>query len=261
MTLTTEQFESILAGACPEPDDLSAEDRARLAEARAVRGRLKQAFAGVTAGASLAERIGAAVRAETESTDVRSGERDEDGNPRGGVIRLVRWLAPLAVAAAVLVAAALLDFSGQPVEAGVVQLTQIHSDNLAARGGFQRLSDADEIARHLHAGVGFSPRVVTASDETSLVGCSVAEFGRGRAASYLLTVGAEKVSVIVTAERPDEMGLPCGCGCGVTDCACFHTGQCENSNIVSLRIGEHSYTAVGAASPEILKGVLDRLQV
>lgn len=260
MTLTDEQFESILAEPEGEPGDLGADDRARLAEARAVRGRLRRAFEPVAAGAALAERIGAALRAGTESPDVRSHTPNEAADGRGRVIRLAKWLAPLAAVAAALIAAAVFDFAGEPAEAAVVALTRIHNDNLAAGGEFHHAEDADEIAQHLRARVGYSPRVVPCEGDTALVGCSVAEFRDGRAAAYLLTVGSEKVSVIVTAETPKEMNLPCGCGCGVTDCTCFHTGRCDGNNIVSLRIGEHSYNAVGAAPPEILKGVLARLR-
>jgi len=261
MTLTDEQFESILAGSEGEPSDLAADDRARLAEARAVRGRLRKAFEPVTAGTGLAERIGAALQAETESPDVRSREREEDGGGRRRVMRFARWLAPLAAAAAVLVAVAVFDFSGERAEAAPVQLARIHSDNLAASGAFHHVSNAEEAAEHLRAHLGFTPQIVSRDGEVILEGCAVAEFRGGKVAAYLLTVGGAKVSVIVTEDSPEAMGLVCGCGCGMTDCRCYHTGHCEGCNIMSLRIGDRSYSAVGAVPGDVLKGVLARLHV
>jgi len=254
MTLTNEQLEAILAGEQASPDGLDAADRARLDEARAVRTRLQSAFASIEAGAPLTERLSAALRSASEAgaaptpTPVR----------RGRVIGLARWLAPVGVAAAVLLVTALVGSGGSAAPA---ELARIHEDNLAAGKGFLRASDAEQVAEHLQAGVGFAPKLAPSGAGADLVGCSVAEF-RGRAtATYLLAVGGQKVSVIVTDEAPQDMGLVCGCGCGMTECACFHTGQCGGRNIISVRLEGRTYSAVGSASPDVLKRILTRLQV
>ena len=254
MKLTDEQFESILAGAEGEPAELDRDDRERLAEARAVRGRLKSAFASTTAGASLAERISASLK--TAPAPVQS-----DPARRRRAIRLTWRLAPVgAAAAAMLVAAALFNFWSEPAAAGPAELARIHNDNLTAAGEFLAAGDADQIAGHFRKHLGFSPRILPHDEHTALKGCCVAEFRGQKAATYLLTAGGRKISVVVTDEMPDAMGLTCKCGCGMAECTCFHTGQCDGRNIVSVRIAGRSYTAVGAAPPEQLKDILSRLR-
>ena len=257
MTLTNEQLESILAGEQGEPAGLDAAERQGLDEARAVRARLKSAFASVTAGAPLTRRIATALHAAPGAETAPPPTTPS----RGRVIRLARWLAPVGVAAAVLVATAFLDFGGAPAAAAPAELARIHDDNLAEAKGFFRAGDAGQVAEHLRAGVGFVPRVAAGGAEAKLVGCSVAEFHGRATATYLLAVAGEKISVIVTDEAPQEMGLVCGCGCGLRDCECFHTGQCGGNNIISVRVAGRTYSAVGAASSDVLKGVLRRLQV
>ena len=258
MTLTDEQFESILAGTEPEPPALGPDDRARLDEARAVRERLRKAFEPVTAGAPLGERIGAALRRQPEPTDAQS--RGQYRNRRPRVVRLVKWLAPLAAAAAVLIVLAVLDFGAEPAAAGPAELTRIHTDNLAAAGQFLAAGDADQIAEHFQKHMGFTPKICPHDGHTALIGCCVAEFQGRKAATYLLTAGGRKISVVITDETPDAMGLTCKCGCGMAECTCFHTGQCDGRNIVSVRIAGRSYTAVGAAPPEQLKDILSHLR-
>ena len=255
MKLTDEQFESILTGAEGEPADLDERDRARLVEARAVRSRVRSAFGSVSAGEALAGRISAAVRAGAHGRGAPSRKQ-----PRR-VIRL-RWrLAPIGVAAAVLVVAAVMfNFTADRAAAGPAELARIHNDNLTAAGEFLAVGDAAQIAEHLRTRLGFTPKVVSRDGRTRLVGCSVAKFRGRRTATYLVTVDGEKVSVIVTGEPPDEMGLSCGCGCGPTDCNCFHTGRCNGCNIVSVRIGSRSYSAVGTVSAKVLERILHGLR-
>ena len=253
MRLTDEQLEAIVCSQAPEPADLDAADRARLTEARAVRGRLKSAFASVTAGAALAERISASLR-----TPVAADQSDTARRRR--VIRLTWRLAPIAAAAALLIAVALLDFGAEPALAGPTELARIHNDNLTPTGRFLAVSDADQIARHFQKHLGFSPRIRVPGDRAVLVGGCVAEFRGKPAATYLLALGEQRVSVIVTSESPQDMGLVCECGCGLSDCTCCHTGQCGDCNIISVRIGDRSYNVVGSVPPEVLKSLLVRLQ-
>lgn len=255
MKLTDEQFEAILAGTQDEPADLSEDERLQLAEASAVRGRLRAAFSSVTAGERLGERIGAALRAQADGQTARSRK------PPRRAIRLSWRLAPIGVAAAALVAVALLfNFTADRAAASPAELARIHNDNLAAGGEFLTTASGTRAAEHLTSRLGFTPRICPTDERTTLIGCSVVEFHGRRTATYLLAVGGRKVSVIVTAETPKEMHLPCGCGCGITDCACYHTGRCGEDNIVSIRLGDYSYNAVGAAPPETLKGILARLR-
>jgi len=253
MRLTDEQIESILARTEPELADLDRNDHQRLAEARAVRDRLKSAFASTIAGASLAERISASLK----TPPARS---PRDAGRRRRAIWLTRHLVPVAAAAAaVFVVAVVLEFGAEPAP-GPAELVRIHNDNLTAAGQFVAEADADRIAEHFREHLGFAPRICPHDEHTALKGGCVARFRGRKAATYLLAADDREISVVVTDEPPDAMGLTCKCGCGMAECRCFHTGQCSGCNIVSVRIAGHSYTAVGAAPPEQLKDILARLR-
>ena len=256
MAMTYEQLEAILSGEAAEPADLSEADRARLDEAGAIRGRLRAAFAGVRVAAPLAERITTALRAAAHGETTRPLAPGESVR----AISLARWLAPVGVAAAVMIVTALLHLAGRPAAAAPAELARIHNDNLAGAGAFFAADDPGRAAEYLKRRLGFAPRMCPHDGHMHVVGCCVARFRGQAAATYLLAVGGEKVSVIVTDEAPQDMGLTCKCGCGLAECRCFHTGRCGGSNIVSVRIGKRSYSAVGSASTDVLKDLLGRLR-
>ena len=81
MKLTPEQIEDILSGKTPQGGDLDAEDLARLAEARAMRARLRSAFDSTHAPDSLAGKV-------------RAGLKSASAPVRGRIIRFPGWFLP-----------------------------------------------------------------------------------------------------------------------------------------------------------------------
>lgn len=256
--LTDKHLEEILAGTRPEPARLDRRDRARLAEARQVRERLRSAFAVVTAGGSLTDRISTALRAaKPPASDQSKG----GGNVHRRMVRVAWWLGAAGVAAAVmLVTAVLFNPAGSPAIAAIADLARIHEDNLAGTGEFLRTSDTGQIAECFRRRIGFSPRICTHHEDTMVVGCVVREYRRQAVPTYLLTVAGTRISVIATQVPLGDIGLSCNGGCDITDVACFHTKRSGECNIVSARVGDRTYLAVGAGSPDMLAEILRRLR-
>ena len=246
MKLTPEQIEDILNGQTFQGADLDAEDLARLSEARAMRARLGAAFDSIHASDSLADRV----RASLKSAPA----------PRGRIIRFpTRWLSVAAAAALLIVAPILYSLWGpEPVHAATVELANIHKVNLAGPEGFYATGDCEEIKAYFKKKLGFEPKLLSQCPELRIVGCHVAKLKGKMVATYVVELDDTKASIIVTEDWPKKLGL--GCGCGHPHCKCVHNGQCGDLSIVSVRLGERSYSVVGSLPAESLRGVLERLR-
>jgi len=246
MKLTPQQIEDILSGQTPRGDGLDAEDLAALAEARAMRARLRAAFDSTHASDSLADKV-------------RAGLRNAPA-PRGRIIRFpTRWL-PVAAAAALLIIAPILYslWGPEPAQAGTVELANIHKVNLAVPEGFYATGDCEEIKAYFKRKLGFVPKLLDRCPELSIVGCYVTKLKGKTVATYVVELANTKASIIISEDWPKKLGL--GCGCGHPHCKCVHDGQCEDLSIVSVRLGERSYSVVGSLPAESLRGVLERLR-
>lgn len=248
MTLTEEQFEDLL-GAPTVPEGLAESDRQRLGEARAIRERLRGALAGVRASEGLAGRIRAGLE-----------EKPQAQRKPGRFARLAIRLMPAAMAAAILLLVApTVIYLGQPasVMAATEELTRIHEGNLAGAGGFVKEGDRERIEAHFRERLDFVAVAIPAGQGVRLEGGCVASIRSRPAASYLVDVEGRKITVIVTRQSPEELGLVCGCG--KAHCKCYHKGACKGCNLVSKEIGAYAYTAVGKATQDELRDVLARI--
>ena len=242
MKLTDEQLEEVLLGERPQPDDLDEAQRRQLAEARAVRERLRSAFAGVGADESLAARIRSAMGPA----------------PRTGVIRAARRWLPLAAAAAALIALGpLLMQLVSPQRAGAAQaeLASIHEANLKPGGPLKDIRDRHKLEAFLADKLDARP-ALPSGDDVNFCGCCTARF-RGRdVTSYMIDVSGERISIIIGQVDPDTLSFGhkfsrdgrtfWGCG----------SGKCR---MVAMRLGEYTYFAVGETGHEALTDVLVRL--
>ena len=246
MKLTPEQIEDILSGQMPQGDDLDAEDLAALAEARAMRGRLRAAFDSTHASDSLADKV-------------RAGLRNAPA-PRGRIIRFPMRFLPAAAAAALLIIAPVLYslWGPEAARASMVDLANIHKVNLAGPEGFHATGDREEIKAYFNRNMGFAPKLLDECPGCSIVGCYVARLKGKTVATYVVELDDTKASIIITEDRPKELGFVCDCG--QPHCKCFHNGQCEGLSIVSVRLGEHSYSVVSSLPTESLQAVLERLR-
>jgi len=247
MKLTPEQIEDILSGQTPQGDGLDAEDLARLAEARAMRGRLRAAFDSTHASDSLADKV-------------RAGLKSAPAPVRGGIIRFPMRFLPAAAVAAVLILAPILYSLWGPelAQAGTVELANIHKVNLAGPEGFYATGDCEKIKAYFNRKMGFVPKLLVDCPEFRIVGCYVAKLKGKTVATYVVELDDTKASIIISEDWPKKLGL--GCGCGHPHCKCFHNGRCEDLSIVSVRLGERSYSVVGSLPAESLKVVLERLR-
>ncbi|MDP6636075.1 MAG: hypothetical protein QGG42_14340 [Phycisphaerae bacterium] len=246
MKLTPEQFEDILSGLAPQGDDLDAEDVARLDEARAMRARLSAAFESTHASDSLVEKVRASLK--------------DASTPRRRVISFPMRFLPAAAAAALLIVLPILYsvMGPEPALAGTVELANIHKANLTTPEGFHATGDCEEIKAYFSRKLGFVPKLLTECPELSIVGCYVTKLKGRTVATYVVQLDSTKASIVISEDSPKKLGL--GCGCGSPHCRCIHNGRCENLSIVSVRLGERSYSVVGNLPVESLRGVLERLR-
>jgi len=247
MTLTPEQIEDILSGQTPQGDNLDADDLAALEEARAIRSRLAAAFESTRAGESLADKI-------------KTGLQAAPPAPRRRALRFPMRLIPLAAAAVLLIAVSMFYnvLTPEPAQAGTIELANIHKANLTAPDGFQATGDCEDIKAYFQRELGFTPKLLQQCPRLKVVGCHVAKVQGKMVATYVVQLDKVQASVIVTEDWPKKLGL--GCGCGHPHCKCVHNGQCGDLSILSVRIGDRSYSVVGKLPPESLQLVLERLR-
>ena len=167
---------------------------------------------------------------------------------------------PAAIAAAVLLVLApmvLHMLAPSPAAAATRDLVRIHEQNLAGAGGFFPAADRDRLVAVFREKLHFAPVMLPAGPDVKLQGGCLVRIAEREAGGYLLAVGYNQVTVIVTREWPEELGL--GCPCGQPRCQCYHKGQCRGCNLVSKRVGDYSYTVVGDAPAARLQGVLKQI--
>lgn len=245
MKLNPEQIEDILSGTAPQPDGLAPEDLAALEEARAIRSRLAAAFDSTRASDSLADKV-------------RAGLQNAPA-PRRGILRFPRLLFPAAAAAALLILVPILYsvLGPEPIHAATVEMANIHKANLSSPEGFYATGDCEEIKAYFKRELGFMPKLLGQCPDLQVVGCHVAKVRGKMVATYVVQLDDAKASVIVTEDWPKKLGL--GCGCGHPQCKCIHDGKCDGLTIVSVRLGERSYSVVGKLPAAALRTVLERL--
>jgi hypothetical protein len=252
MHLTDDQIEEIVQGRSPEPADLDAASRQRLAEARAIRSRLRRAFASVQAPAGLADRI---------RQDAAKAVSEGPGEvARRSVLRFPRALWPaLAAAAILIIGIPLVMLLFRPEEAmAQPQLAQIHDDNLKAKGPhWHEWSDPAEIAEDIEVEHGFQPILPPAGPDLRYRGCGQRRMDGKDVASYVVELrrGRHRARVsLVVVDRPLEQ-LHFG---NFTEehCWCVYR-KCK---MAAVRVGDRTYVAVGPAdllTHNDLQGLLD----
>ncbi|MBL7222161.1 MAG: hypothetical protein ISS69_18775 [Phycisphaerae bacterium] len=246
MKLTPRQIEDILSGQTPQSTGLDAEDLARLEEARAMRTRLQTAFDSTHASDSLADKVRASLKTAPA--------------PRRRFIYFPTGILMAATAAAMLIVVPVLYILWGPESAlaGTVELANIHKVNLAGPKDFYATGDCEEIKAYFKRQLGFTPKLLSECPKLRIVGCHVAKLKGKTVATYVVELDGAKASIIISEDWPKKLGL--GCGCGHPHCKCIHNGQCDGLSIVSARLGERSYSVVGALPAESLRGVLEHLR-
>jgi len=263
MALDERQLEERIQAGEAEVGDLEPADRDRVVELRAVRSRLKSAFASVEGGPALEEQIRHALRHAAASPPPAIGvgltaAPDDARTPAPGAAAPTHFRFPtvprwLLAAAAMVVLAVVLPMLWPTTPTAQAQLASIHQANLA--GKTDHLTEPNAIAANIRNALGFTPLMPRLGQGEKLDGCCVSEFRKKKAASYLLRLPEGAVSIVVTNVSTKQLESDLRKRIerrGRAFLACGHDG-CK---LVALQIGDQMYFAVGERPHEELVRVL-----
>ncbi len=253
--LTEEQFERIMQsgetqdthlGSCPLC-------RSRLAEKRALAARLKSAFANVSAGGELAGRIRDSLPADTPPARARLVSRIFDIRAHRR-----RWaMVASAVAAMVVVAPIVIYFmTPSPAVAAQKALVQIHRHNLSQHNDFFTEAQPEKLADYFREKLGFNPRLPTPGHGLALRGCCVRHFQGAIVGSYVVDTPQGVMSIVIATDQPYTLGISSQFAHGED---IFWKSSFAKCSMVSTRIGQYTYCAVGEISHQYLTELLARL--
>jgi len=172
-------------------------------------------------------------------------------------MRLSRWLAPLAAAAAVLVIglpAAIYLLTSQP--AAHAELVAIHRHNLSPHREFFTDADPAKLAEYLKGHLGFSPAMPHGRAGMAIRGCCIAHFRDKPAGSYVVDTPRGVISVIIVADTPKALGMKKKLSRGGRTYWAESYAKCE---MMAVRIGSNTYCAVGEVPQDLLTDLLVQL--
>jgi hypothetical protein len=259
--LTDQQFEGLLQG---EDIDLThlkqcQDCRDRLAEKRAIATRLRSAFNSVQADASLANRILCQINQSCETAEtVKSIQHTWTTRLHH---KLWPALATAAAILAVLVPLSLFLSSPSAAKAAQAELVKIHQQNLGPHREFYNDADPEKLAKYFKDKLGFTPAFPCTGHGMAIRGCCVTHFKGQIVGSYVVDTPKGIISVIVVTDTPKEIGMthmPEKIGYEQN----FWKSSYAQCNMVTVRLGDYSYCAIGEVSEisyEYLKDLLSRL--
>ncbi|MHC4150195.1 MAG: hypothetical protein ACYSR5_12015 [Planctomycetota bacterium] len=256
--LTDEQLEEIMLSESPGSEHLAdcAQCKERLAEKEALANRLRSAFAAVKGSEELAEQIRRQVNRHSSATKLQAS---------GPLLRIRshwrRWLVIGSVAAALAIAGPIVFYftTSSPVAAARAELVQIHEDNVFGRHAsheFHSETDPDKLAQYFKDKLGFTPYMPLLDQGTALRGCCVRHFRGQIAGSYVVDTPGGVMSIVVVTDPAESFGTG---GRFERDGYVFWKSSFAMCDMVTVRLGDYSYCAVGETSHEYLTELLSRL--
>ena len=259
--LTNEQFEDIMQGKDFDLTHLNqcADCQNSLAEKQTIAAKLRSAFASVKADASLADRIHRQINRNSESTETAKSVQ------RTWTTRLHRKVWPaLATAAAVfivLVPLSMYVLTPSTATAAQAELVMIHQQNLSPHREFFNDADPEKLAGYFKDKLGFTPAFPCTGQGMEIRGCCVVHFKGQIVGSYVVDTPKGIISIIVVTDTPRQMGMTHMPGKKGDEQSLWKSsyGQC---NMVTVRLGDYSYCAIGEISEisyKYLKDLLSRL--
>jgi hypothetical protein len=254
--MTDEQFEDILHG---EDTDLAhlrecQDCRDRLAEKKAIAERLRSAFGSVQAGPDLADRIRHKLNTGAIATSTSQHvQRVSLGRHRWQV-----WPGLAAAAAILIVLVPLSMYLGSPsaAKAAQAELVKIHNHNLSPNHEFYSEAEPGKLAEYFKSKLGFNPRLPELGHGMAIRGCCVKHFRGEVVGSYVVDTPQGVMSVIVVTDKPESLGIEGKFKRGEQTYWKSSFAKCD---MVSVRIGDYSYCAVGEISHEYLTELLSQL--
>ena len=255
--LTDEQLEEVMRGSPPKagPEHLEHCDecKERLAEKEALADRLRSAFATIKPEEGLAERI-------REQLNVGSSPSEHAHTIRLFNIRSRRrdWSAIAAAAAVLIIGIPLVIYLAKPSSAAAAQaaLVKIHENNLSVKHEFYSEADPEKLAEYFKGKLGFSPSMPRPGRGLALRGCCVAHFRGEVVGSYVVDTPEGVMSIVVVTDRPQSLGMG---GRFERGGWIFWKSSFAKCEMVTVRLGDYSYCAVGEISHKYLTELLARL--
>ena len=253
--LSDEQLEEIIQGKESPSAHLEycAECRGRLAEKEALARRLRSAFVSIKAGEVLAGRI-------RQQLNVGSMPAENTGSRRLLSIRFHwrDWSAVAAVAAVLIIAIVFVFQVAIPPAAMAAKaaLVKIHEHNLSEKHEFYSEADPEKLAEYFKNKLGFSPSMPRLEQGMALRGCCVVHFRGQIVGSYVVETPEGVMSIVVVTDRPESLGMGQKFQHGEYT---FWKSSFAKCDMVSVRLGDYTYCAVGEISHKYLTELLSRL--
>jgi hypothetical protein len=148
-------------------------------------------------------------------------------------------------------------FAGPPpVIAAQEELANIHEHNISGSHSFYSDSDPDKLAAYFKEKLGFDISMPKSDQGLSLRGCCVRHFRETIAGSYVVETDAGVMSIVVVTDKPKSLGM---------GQKYEHNGEAlwksefAKCKMVTVRIGDYSYCAVGEISHDYLEDLLLKL--
>ena len=250
--LNDNQVEDILAGRADEPAHVRdcPDCRQKLAAHGAVRSKLRATFGNVRASDDLLQRVKEAAQDPVAAQPAQPALR----------LRFRPLWRPLAAAAVFLLAAVpLAVYLSHPSAAAAAQeaLVEIHRHNLSPPGEeFFTADNPAAMAAYFQEKLGFRPAIPRPGEGMALRGCCVQHFRGKVVGSYVVDSPEGVISVVVVTDLPETLGMHRQVRYGGRT---FGAGSFARNNMVTQRMGQYTYCAVGEAPATLLAELLSRL--
>jgi hypothetical protein len=251
--LTDEQFEQIMKG-----KEVGAEHlgscllcQARLQEKRALANRLRSAFGNVKPAEELIQNIRRQINIAASAKSAGKSMFNLHLNWRA-------WTAAVSSVAAVLVLVSMIVYLSAPSQAAAAQaeLVKIHQNNLSGNHEFHSEADPEKLAAYFKEKLGFNPRLPEPDQGLALIGCCVRHFQGQIVGSYVVDTSEGVMSVVIVTDTPESLGIASKFKYGEYT---FWKSVFAKCDMVSVRIGDYTYCAVGEISYEYLTDLLSKL--
>ena len=251
--LTEEQFDDILQGSLPEPEHISRCELCKriLEEKKAVINRLRSAFVSISPDENLVKGIRKKLISPVKGIE----EKEHKHHLWIFSFKAIVWQA----AAAVIIIAVVLGIymvGPQPVMAAPAELVKIHQNNLSDNHGFYSESDPEKLAEYLKDELGFSPSLPELGRGMALRGCCVKHFRGQVAGSYVVDTPEGIISIVIVTDEPNSLEMKSKFE---QQGHIFYKDSFAKCNMVTTRLGNYSYCAVGQVSHEYLTELLNQL--
>ncbi|MHC4431459.1 MAG: anti-sigma factor family protein [Planctomycetota bacterium] len=256
--ITDEQFEDILQGKDADHAHLRQckDCRDRLAEKRAIAERLRSAFGSVRAGSDLADRIsqklGTATGAVASDRPAKRVLLDRHRRP------LWPALAAAAVTMIVLVPLSMYFGTSSTAKAAQAELVGIHKENLGPDRVFFSDAEPEKLAEYFKSELGFGPAFPCTGQGMAIRGCCVAHFRDRIVGSYVVDTPEGVISIIVVTDTPKSLGMRRMSERTRSGQTCWKASFAR-CRMVTVRLGDYSYCAVGEISHKYLLELISRL--